>query len=180
MGWYVEVLKKYAVFNGRAHRREYWMFVLINFLISFGLGAVDNIAGLSSGRSYGVLGTLYGLAVFVPSLAVGVRRLHDTDRSGWWLLIGLVPLVGWLILLIFLATAGQRGDNRYGPVPAAELGGTASGFGGTASGFGAAPPASTPSGWFADPLGRHEMRYWDGRVWTGHVSDAGVASVDPL
>lgn len=162
MDWYLGVFKKYAVFSGRARRTEFWMFALFNFLASIVLSIVDGIVG-----SGGVLGSLYGLAVFVPSLAVGVRRLHDTNRSGWWWFIGLIPLVGWIILLIFFATEGQPGENQYGPSPKlASAGGPVA--------------ASVPAGWYKDPTGRHEMRYWDSSVWTSHVSDAGVASTDPV
>jgi len=112
MDWYMAVLKKYAEFSGRARRREYWMFVLINFLIGCGLGV---IGALVHGLSF--LSWLYSLAVLVPSIAVSVRRLHDTGRSGWWLLIGLIPLIGFIVLIVFLATDGEPGDNEYGPNP---------------------------------------------------------------
>ena len=88
MNWYIGVLKQYAVFTGRAHREEYWMFFLFNILISFGLGFVEGIVG-----GPGVLGMIYSLAILVPAIAVGIRRLHDTGRSGWWLLISLIPLI---------------------------------------------------------------------------------------
>ncbi len=111
MSWYIEVLKKYAVFNGRANRPEYWYFLLFNFLISIVLAIVDGITGIA------LLYVIYSLAVLIPSLAVGIRRLHDTDRCAWWLFIALIPLIGSIILLIFLATEGGYGDNRYGPAP---------------------------------------------------------------
>jgi len=103
--WYVEVLKKYAVFTGRARRKEYWMFVLINFLIALAIGVVEGVL-----RSKGIVSNVYALAMFVPSIAVGVRRLHDTDRSGWWLLLPIVNIV-------FLALEGHPGHNRFGPSP---------------------------------------------------------------
>jgi uncharacterized membrane protein YhaH (DUF805 family) len=115
MNWYLAVylavLKKYAEFQGRAQRQDYWMFFLINFLISLGLGVIDAIIGT------GVLGVLYAFAVLLPSMAVGARRLHDTGRTGWWLLIGLVPLVGLIILIIFFVQDSDPGDNNYGPNP---------------------------------------------------------------
>lgn len=114
MNWYLEVLKKYAVFSGRARRKEYWMFILFNFIIVLGLGVVEGLAG-----GPGVLGSLYSLAVLIPSIAVSVRRLHDTNRSGWWLLIGVVPLIGAIVLLIFVVQDSQPGENRYGPNPKA-------------------------------------------------------------
>lgn len=115
MEWYLTVLKKYAVFSGRARRQEYWFFVLFNFLISLALGFIDGLIGFTAeGSGLGVLGALYSLAVFIPSLAVGVRRLHDTGRSGWWLLIAFVPLVGIIVLIVFLASNSEPGENKYG------------------------------------------------------------------
>ncbi|NBF01562.1 DUF805 domain-containing protein [Pseudomonas sp. Fl5BN2] len=105
--WYVEVLKKYAVFTGRARRKEYWMFFLINFLIALGIGFIEGFFG-----GKGLLSNLYSLAVFLPSLAVAVRRMHDTDHSGWWILLPFVNLY-------FLVKDGQPGDNRFGPNPKA-------------------------------------------------------------
>lgn len=113
--YYLNVLKnKYAEFTGRARRSEYWYFVLFNFIVSLGLGMVDALAGI------GFLSSLYGLAVIIPSIAVGIRRLHDTGKSGWWLLIGLIPFVGWIILIYFLVQDSQPFDNSYGPNPKRE------------------------------------------------------------
>ena len=112
MNWYLDVLKKYATFSGRARRKEYWMFVLFNAIAYIVLMVVD-LATIGSG----VLPLVYELAVLIPSLAVGVRRLHDTDRSGWWLLIALIPLVGAIILLVFLASDGKPEANQYGLNP---------------------------------------------------------------
>ena len=112
MEWYVGVLKKYAVFSGRARRKEYWMFALFNSIIILVLAFIDQILG-----SYGVVGIIYFLAVFVPSLAVTVRRLHDISRSGWWLLIGLLPLIGFIVLLVFMVLDGKSEDNNYGKSP---------------------------------------------------------------
>lgn len=120
MNYYLDVLKKYAVFEGRARRKEYWFFVLFNFLIGVGLGIIDNVIGLSGeGAAGGLLSLIYTLAVLVPSIAVAVRRLHDTDHSGWWLLIGFVPLIGIIVLFIFMVLDSQPGDNRFGPNPKA-------------------------------------------------------------
>ena len=113
MNWYLDVLKNYAVFNGRARRKEYWMFMLFNILISFAIGFIEGFLG-----SPGVIGLIYTLAVLVPSIAVAIRRLHDTGRSGWWVLLGLVPVLG-IILLIFLVLDSQPNDNEYGPNPKA-------------------------------------------------------------
>ena len=111
MSWYIEVLKKYAVFSGRASRPEYWYFVLFNLLISIVLLIIDGITEI------GLLYAIYSLAVLIPSIAVGIRRLHDTDRSAWWVFIVLIPFIGLIISIIFLATEGGYGDNRYGRSP---------------------------------------------------------------
>ena len=109
----MEVLQKYAVFDGRAKRSEYWLFVLIHFLISVVLAALSSVV------DEWLLGVylLYVLATLLPSLAVTVRRLHDTGRTGWWILIGLVPLIGAIVLIIFMVMESS-GDNEYGPRPA--------------------------------------------------------------
>ncbi|MEV7425134.1 MULTISPECIES: DUF805 domain-containing protein [unclassified Streptomyces] len=112
MNWYVDVLKQYAVFSGRARRKEYWMFFLFNFVISIAVGVIGGVIGAEN-----LLNALYGLAILIPSLAVAVRRLHDTGRSGWWLLIALVPLVGFIILIVFLALEGEQGPNAHGANP---------------------------------------------------------------
>jgi len=120
MSWYLEVLKKYAVFSGRARRKEYWMFFLINLLISAVLIAIDSLIGTFSQTGFGLLQGLYSLAVLIPSIAVTVRRLHDTGRTGWWILIGLIPVVGGIVLLIFMLLDSQPGVNQYGPNPKAD------------------------------------------------------------
>ena len=114
MNWYLEVLRNYAVFSGRARRTEYWMFVLFNFIIAVAIGVVEGILG-----SPGVLGLLYALGVLIPALAVSVRRLHDTGRSGLWLLIGLIPLIGFIVLLVFMVQDSDPGQNQYGMNPKA-------------------------------------------------------------
>ena len=120
MDWYLGVLKKYAEFSGRARRREYWNFVLFNILIAIVLAIIDSVTGsFSYQRGFGLLGGLYALAVIIPSLAAGARRLHDTNRSGWWLLIGLIPCIGFIVLIVFLVQDSQAGDNQYGPNPKA-------------------------------------------------------------
>ncbi len=119
MNWYLGTLKQYAVFSGRARRKEYWFFVLFNVLISIVLSIIDGITGtLSMELGLGVLSGLYTLAVLIPSIAVSVRRLHDTGRSGWWLLIAFIPLIG-LVLLVFMLLDGQAQENKYGPDPKA-------------------------------------------------------------
>jgi len=115
MNWYIEVLKKYAVFSGRAGRSEYWYFVLFNIIISFAIAFFEMLIG--SGGGMGLLGTLYALAVFLPGLAVSVRRLHDTGRSGWWLLVGIIPIIGFVVLIIFMVEDSHPGTNLYGTSP---------------------------------------------------------------
>jgi uncharacterized membrane protein YhaH (DUF805 family) len=115
MNWYIKALKQYVDFSGRAQRMEFWMFVLFNFLISLGLAIIDMLLGL------GFLQLLYALAVLLPTIAVGVRRLHDTNRSGWWLLLGLIPLIGVIILIVFWVQDSQPGDNAFGPNPKAVM-----------------------------------------------------------
>jgi len=117
MNRYLAVLKKYAVFSGRACRREYWAFALGNVLIAFALSLIEGLAGIAAETGTSVLASLFSLAVLVPSLAVSVRRLHDTNRSGWWLLVALVPLIGGFVLLIFMVEDGTPGENQHGPNP---------------------------------------------------------------
>jgi uncharacterized membrane protein YhaH (DUF805 family) len=112
VSWYLAVLKNYAGFSGRARRKEYWMFALINFVISLVLEILATQA-----KVIGIVFLVYGLAVLIPGLAVAVRRLHDTGRTGWWVLIGIIPVIGTIILLVFLASDSQPGDNQYGPNP---------------------------------------------------------------
>ncbi|MEU3971767.1 DUF805 domain-containing protein [Streptomyces bacillaris] len=111
MDWYLAVLKNYAGFSGRARRKEFWMFTLISFVISIVLSIIGGLIGTD------ILSYIYSLAILIPSLAVAVRRLHDTSRSGWWLLIGLVPLVGFIVLIVFLASEGKQEPNQHGTNP---------------------------------------------------------------
>ena len=118
MNWYLEVLKKYVQFSGRARRSEYWYFTLVSFIISLVFALIDHLIGLKSeGKPISILGSLYGLAVFLPSLGVSIRRLHDTGRSGWWLLISFVPLIGGIVLLVFDIEDSHLGVNQYGENP---------------------------------------------------------------
>lgn len=111
MEWYLDVLRKYADFSGRARRKEYWMFTLVNFIIMVALTVIEGALG-----GPGIIAMLYSLAVLIPTIAVAVRRLHDTGRSGWWLLLTLIPIAG-LIVLIFLIFAGEGAENDYGINP---------------------------------------------------------------
>jgi uncharacterized membrane protein YhaH (DUF805 family) len=118
MNWYLQVLMRYGVFHGRARRKEYWYFVLFSTLISALLTIIDSVTGtFSAATEVGLLSGIYLLATLVPSLAVTVRRLHDTNRSGWWLLIVAVPLIGVIILIVFLAFDGSPEINGYGANP---------------------------------------------------------------
>lgn len=112
MQWYLKVLKNYIGFQGRARRKEYWMFFLFNFLITMLLSIIEVMFGLG-----GILSGIYGLFVLLPSIAVNVRRLHDIGRTGWWMLLSFIPLVGLIVLLIFAVLDSQPGENKYGPNP---------------------------------------------------------------
>jgi len=103
---------KYATFRGRARRPEYWWWMLFNILLSIPFAIADVVIEGAGGP--GVLSNLVNLALFLPSLAVGVRRLHDTDRRGWWILLWIIPLVGWIIIIVFLCQRGTDGANRFG------------------------------------------------------------------
>lgn len=111
MNWYLEVLKKYAQFNGRSRRQEYWMFTLFNIIFSLAF----TFLGVAIGMEF--LGNIYSLAVFLPGLGVGVRRLHDINKSGWFLLVALIPIIGVIWLIILFAKEGDQGENQYGPNP---------------------------------------------------------------
>ena len=118
MEWATLPLKKYADFTGRARRKEYWMFALLVIVASVVIGMIEGILGLGGTLAmYGPLSLLFMLAILIPSISVGVRRLHDTNRSGWWILIGLIPIVGSIVLIVFFVLEGTRGPNQYGPDP---------------------------------------------------------------
>ena len=109
---FIEVLNKYAVFSGRSRRREFWMFNLISTLICFGIGLVEIAID-----SPGFMGLVYSLAILIPAISVSVRRLHDIGRSGWWIFINLVPLIGTIAYIVFLCSDSNPGTNTYGPSP---------------------------------------------------------------
>lgn len=114
--WKTVVLGNYATFSGRARRAEYWWFALAGVVVYVALNVIGSLSdGLNS--LTGLVGLVYWLGTLVPSLAVAVRRLHDTGRSGWMLLIGLIPLVGLIILIVFLASDSAKGSNSYGASP---------------------------------------------------------------
>ena len=123
MQWYLAVLKNYVGFSVRGRRTEYWMFTLVNAVIIVILSVIGVIPHLGF---FLILAYLYELAIVLPSLAVTVRRLHDTSKSGWWILIGLIPIVGGIVLLVFTVLPGDRGPNQYGDDPKGVPAGTAS------------------------------------------------------
>jgi uncharacterized membrane protein YhaH (DUF805 family) len=122
MNWYIECLKKYAVFGGRARRKEYWMFALFNLIIGFAIGFAQGFMGMASQSYWAWPSMVFALLMVIPSLSVTVRRLHDTNRSGWWLFISLVPFIGALALLWFMVQEGTPGNNNYGPNPKSPVG----------------------------------------------------------
>jgi len=116
--WATRPLKKYADFSGRAPRAEYWWFYLLMIIGYVIATIIDSTLGLTgSVGPYGIVMAVFALAMLIPSIAAGIRRLHDTDRSGWWLLIGLIPLVGAIVLIVFFVTQGTQGPNKYGDDP---------------------------------------------------------------
>lgn len=118
MNWYLGTFKKFTDFQGRAHRSEYWYFVLFNILVNIACAIVDNVTGtFNPEMGLGLVGGLYMLFVLVPGLAVSVRRLHDTGRSGWWLLLALIPIIGALVILVFMIFKSEPDTNKYGPQP---------------------------------------------------------------
>lgn len=127
MKYYLKVLKNYAGFSGRARRKEYWMFVLFNVLFAIVAAILDNILGTTfkfdmgylQNLPYGYIYLVYILAVFIPGLAVGVRRLHDVGKSGWFYLIVLIPLIGAIWIIVLFLTEGTPGPNEYGEDPKA-------------------------------------------------------------
>ena len=121
MSWFLLALKKYAVFSGRSRRREFWFFMLFYFIILVALAFIDgSMAASASGPgSAGLLSTIFALAMLIPNLAVTVRRLHDTGRTGWWVLIGLIPVIGGIVLLVFMCLDSEAGSNQYGASPKA-------------------------------------------------------------
>jgi len=111
MNYYLDVLKKYAVFSGRAQRKEFWMFSLISTIVGFVLLVIDGALGME------LLSGIYLLAIILPMLGLSIRRLHDTGRSGWWLLISIIPLIGAITLLVFYCLDSTPEENKYGSNP---------------------------------------------------------------
>ena len=119
MEWMTLPLKRYADFSGRSRRKEYWMFILGVIIVAVILGIIEGALGMAGmvGGVYGPLTTLMLLGIIVPSIAVQVRRFHDQGKSGWFVLLGLIPIVGGIIVLVFMCLEGTQGDNEYGPDP---------------------------------------------------------------
>ncbi|NIJ50889.1 DUF805 domain-containing protein [Dyadobacter arcticus] len=118
MDWYLKVIRQYAVFNGRARRQEYWMFVLFNLIFAVAAIFLDNMFGITmDGIGYGPIYGLYILAVFIPGLAVAVRRLHDINKSGFMMFLALIPILGAIWLIVLMAQEGNVGPNQYGADP---------------------------------------------------------------
>lgn len=115
MNWYLTVLRKYVDFEGRARRKEFWIFDLVSLIILAILYFIDG--AIRPGSDTRILSTAYSLAVFVPGLAVSVRRLHDIGRSGWWYLIVVIPVIGWIAFLIWMIRDSQTATNKWGPNP---------------------------------------------------------------
>ncbi len=111
--YFLDVIKtKYAFFEGRARRKEFWFFILFYIILSIPFSLIDSLLGTS-----GILQGLYALVLLLPGIGLSIRRLHDTGRSGWWLLVGLVPLIGAIVLIIFYVQDSKPGSNQYGPCP---------------------------------------------------------------
>ncbi len=113
MHWFIDPIKNhYFDFEGRATRQQFWMFFLIYLIVAIVIGVVESMVGLED-----ILTGLFGVALLLPYLGLAARRLHDIDKSGWWLLIGLVPIIGFIVLLVFYIKKGDAGENQYGPSP---------------------------------------------------------------
>jgi uncharacterized membrane protein YhaH (DUF805 family) len=125
LDWMLMPLRRYADFQGRSRRKEYWLFVLGVFIAAIALSIVEAMVGLSGmvAGAYGPLTLIFFLAILIPAIAVQVRRFHDQDKSGWFVLLGLIPIIGGIIVLVFMCLEGTRGPNRFGPDPKAPAAG---------------------------------------------------------
>jgi uncharacterized membrane protein YhaH (DUF805 family) len=110
--WYIKPFEKFLEFSGRSRRKEFWTFVLVNLGIMIVLNVLEGIIGL-----FGIIATLFSLAILIPNISVGVRRLHDTGRTGWWLLLSFIPLIGLIVLIYFFVQDSEPAANQYGPSP---------------------------------------------------------------
>jgi len=116
MSWFLLAMRRYAQFDGRSQRAEYWFFILFYFIIIVALSVVDVALGWYS-NDMGVLGAIALLVFLMPSISVGVRRLHDIGRTGWWMLFGLIPIIGAVVLFVFAVMDSEPEQNKYGPNP---------------------------------------------------------------
>ncbi|MFI3239485.1 MAG: DUF805 domain-containing protein [Bacteroidales bacterium] len=116
MKWFLKCMKNYANFNGRARRKEYWMFILVYAILTILLLSLDEML-FGSIELATPISSLFALALLIPSLSVGVRRLHDIDKTGWWYLLYLIPIIGWIWLIILHIIDGTKGANKYGDDP---------------------------------------------------------------
>ena len=115
MNWYLKVVRdNYVNFMGRARRQEYWMFAFINLIIMLILNTIDRVVFSSD---MPLLSSIYGLAILLPGIAVAARRLHDTDKSAWWLLLAFIPIIGVIVLIVMMCFNSTPGENRFGPNP---------------------------------------------------------------
>lgn len=122
MDWFIYALRRYNDFNGRSRRREYWLYVLFYILLAIGAHFLDSLFGFADvGEVYGPIYTLFVIIMVLPSIAVAVRRLHDIGKSGWWIFVGFVPVIGFIWLLIYFVREGTIGPNQYGPDPKEQL-----------------------------------------------------------
>ncbi len=103
---------KYATFSGRAPRAEFWWFYLFQIIVNVALSAIEAATGTGA---FSAISGLFSLAILLPNIAVSARRLHDIDRSGWWMLLAFLPVIGWIVLIVWDCTKGTRGPNRFGP-----------------------------------------------------------------
>jgi uncharacterized membrane protein YhaH (DUF805 family) len=119
LDWMTMPLKRYTDFAGRSRRKEYWMFLLGVLIAAILLSIIEGVLGLSGmvGGVYGPLTTLFFLGIIIPSIAVQIRRFHDQDKSGWFVLLSFIPFLGGLIVLVFMCLEGTKGPNRFGPDP---------------------------------------------------------------
>lgn len=163
--WKRVVIDRYAAFDGRASRSEFWWYVLANLIVVAVLTLLT-----AAVKIVVVLTLLWFLGTLLPNLAVGVRRLHDTNRSGWWYLISIVPF-GGIVLFVFFVMEGDTGQNTYG-APTDGHGNPAATAPGNTFHVGAVGNAPNGGQWAQDPFGRYAQRYFDGSQWTEHVVDA--------
>ncbi len=123
MTWALMPLQKYAVFSGRSRRKEFWMFVLFTFIVEIVLAIIDAIIGTyNTALGIGLLSGLFYLAILVPSIALNTRRLHDIGKSGWFQLLFIIPIVGFILWIIWMVRDSDDGVNKYGPSPKAPVG----------------------------------------------------------